>query len=192
MATLASWGQTRPRAAASARAQTGIEERPNGHWLARAVSVTSNPDPSSHRNVYRYFTCHSVQSAGSRSRVAPIHPMLCDDARHSWPTDVAQARHLGTRLTDRGHALGDLSSDPEQFWVDKSEIAARLAELAGEAGRRLGWTCSDVQLCASCHHPARQECPEFRRAGAVDALRLDGKNNGHSLMIVTIEHYINV
>jgi len=52
------------------------------------------------------------------------------------------ARRLSGRLLDLAEQVRRLDPpgrhDPEQFWVDKSEIAARLAELAGEARRRLG------------------------------------------------------
>lgn len=49
---------------------------------------------------------------------------------------------LAGRLLDLADQVRRLDppgrTDPEAFWRDKSEIAARLGELAREAGRRLG------------------------------------------------------
>ena len=52
------------------------------------------------------------------------------------------AGRLSGRLMDLAEQVRRLDPpgrhDPEQFWVDKTEIAARLEGLAGEAERRLG------------------------------------------------------
>ncbi len=53
---------------------------------------------------------------------------------------------VGERLADRIFALARQvaalhppgRTDPERFWRDKSELAAQLAEVGREAGRRLG------------------------------------------------------
>jgi hypothetical protein len=36
--------------------------------------------------------------------------MLCNDARHSWLTDVIEASHFGTRLPARDNAFGNLTT----------------------------------------------------------------------------------
>lgn len=52
------------------------------------------------------------------------------------------AGRLAGRLLDLANQVRRLDppgrTDPERFWVDKTEIAARLDELAGEAAARLG------------------------------------------------------
>ncbi len=57
-------------------------------------------------------------------------------------TRTVLGERLSARLFDLAEQVRRLNPpgriDPERFWRDKSELAGKLAELAHDAGRRLG------------------------------------------------------
>lgn len=61
---------------------------------------------------------------------------------NTMPTDAGIAGRLSGRLLDLAEQVRRLDPpgrhDPEQFWRDKSELAASIAALADDAARRLG------------------------------------------------------
>ena len=112
------------------------------------INSTLFPPSNLHqgKNTTQQQLFQQLQAAGPNG-IWYIQALTLNSAAHEPERPVLSqaaggiAGRLAGRLLDLAEQVRRLDPpgriDPERFWVDKSEIAARLDELAGEAERRL-------------------------------------------------------